>query len=140
MDKKFHNQKGFTLLEVLLSIVLLAIILTSFLGFFTQSAIFNNKNELKLNSSLEAQKIVNGIELNITPNEAEFVLVNSYNNEQILNYLKDNGVLMDDTLFNIVVDFVKKEVDVKGKKTILYQAKIVVSSSGSKSETYTYVR
>jgi prepilin-type N-terminal cleavage/methylation domain-containing protein len=66
MDDNYGNQKGFTLLEVLLSIILLSIILTSFMGFFTQSAMFTKKNEQKLGTSQTAQKVINLIEEHVT--------------------------------------------------------------------------
>jgi prepilin-type N-terminal cleavage/methylation domain-containing protein len=74
LGKKLDNQNGLTLLEVLLSIVLLTIVLTSFAGFFSQSAMFVKKNEDKLSTSQTAQQIVNLIEVNITKSmlQAEF--------------------------------------------------------------------
>lgn len=66
MGKKLDDQKGITLLEVLLSIVLLVIVLTSFAGFFTQSAMFVKKNEDKISTTQTAQQIVNIIELELT--------------------------------------------------------------------------
>lgn len=66
MGKKLDDQRGITLLEVLLSIVLLVIVLTSFAGFFTQSALFVKKNEDKISTTQTAQQIVNLIELKLT--------------------------------------------------------------------------
>ena len=66
MGKKLEGQSGFTLLEVLLSIVLLVIVLTSFAGFFSQSALFVKKNEDKLSTTQTAQQIVNLIEVQLT--------------------------------------------------------------------------
>ncbi len=40
-----NNQDAFTLIEVLVSLVLLAIILTTFFGFFSQSMLFSNQND-----------------------------------------------------------------------------------------------
>jgi prepilin-type N-terminal cleavage/methylation domain-containing protein len=48
MKVYFQSQEGLTLIEVLVSIVMLSIILISFIGVFTQSAQFNNKNRQKL--------------------------------------------------------------------------------------------
>jgi prepilin-type N-terminal cleavage/methylation domain-containing protein len=42
MSKKDRNQRGFTLIESLLSIILLFIITMSFIDFFTQSTLFSN--------------------------------------------------------------------------------------------------
>lgn len=66
MGIKLDDEKGLTLLEVLLSIVLLVIVLTSFASFFTQSAMFVKKNEDKLSTTQAAQQIVNQIEVNLS--------------------------------------------------------------------------
>lgn len=66
MGRKLDDQKGITLLEVLLSIVLLVIVLTSFASFFTQSALFVKKNEDKISTTQTAQQIVNLIEVKLT--------------------------------------------------------------------------
>lgn len=42
---KLNNQNGLTLIEVLLSITILSIVLTSFLSFFTDAFRFNSKND-----------------------------------------------------------------------------------------------
>lgn len=44
----FINRAGFTLIEVLVSLVLVAIILTTFFGFFGQTLLTSDKNEDKL--------------------------------------------------------------------------------------------
>jgi prepilin-type N-terminal cleavage/methylation domain-containing protein len=57
------KQDGFTLLEVLVSVVLLFIVLTSFFSFFSQSLIFSGKNEEDLvafNLARKTLKIVEG--------------------------------------------------------------------------------
>ncbi|WP_423799227.1 PulJ/GspJ family protein [Neobacillus sp. SAB-20_R2A] len=66
MLENFKSQKGLTLVEVLISIVLLSIVLTSLLGFFTQSAMFAKKNEQKLGTLQTAQMVVNMVEENVT--------------------------------------------------------------------------
>ncbi|MCH6266686.1 prepilin-type N-terminal cleavage/methylation domain-containing protein [Neobacillus citreus] len=66
MLENFKSQRGLTLVEVLISIVLLSIFLTSLLGFFTQSAMFTKKSEQKLGTLQTAQMVVNMIEENVT--------------------------------------------------------------------------
>lgn len=56
LNNKILKQDGFTLLEVLVSIVLLFIILTSFFTFFSNSLIFSGKNEEELVSFNLASK------------------------------------------------------------------------------------
>ncbi|MEH7523899.1 prepilin-type N-terminal cleavage/methylation domain-containing protein, partial [Bacillus sp. JJ1503] len=53
------NQKGFTLLELLLSILILTIIFISFMTFFSQSAFFIKKNEEKFSAANTAQMVLN---------------------------------------------------------------------------------
>lgn len=70
------KQDGFTLIEVLISIVILFIVLTSFFAFFSQSLVFSSKNEEQLvafNLANKTLKIVEGkyknnINLNLTLN------------------------------------------------------------------------
>lgn len=59
-----RNEQGLTLLELLLSITLIGIVLFTFMGFFTQNAIFIQNNEKKLSTSETAQKVINHIESN----------------------------------------------------------------------------
>jgi prepilin-type N-terminal cleavage/methylation domain-containing protein len=54
MDRKAES--GFTLLEVLASIVILGIILTTFFSFFSQSLLFSAKNEEDLQAINLARK------------------------------------------------------------------------------------
>jgi prepilin-type N-terminal cleavage/methylation domain-containing protein len=54
MDRKAES--GFTLVEVLASIVILGIILTTFFGFFSQSLLFSSKNEEDLQAINLARK------------------------------------------------------------------------------------
>jgi prepilin-type N-terminal cleavage/methylation domain-containing protein len=48
MKGNYSKQDGFTLIEVIVSIVILSIILTTFFSFFGQSLVFSGKNEEKL--------------------------------------------------------------------------------------------
>lgn len=61
--KKINNQAGFTLIEVLVSIVILSIVLTTFFSFFSQSLIFSGKNEEKLVAYNLASKTLKIVEL-----------------------------------------------------------------------------
>lgn len=46
-DKFFDNDRGFTLLEVLLSVTILSIVIISFLAFFNQAYSYTKQNEDK---------------------------------------------------------------------------------------------
>ncbi|RDU35040.1 hypothetical protein DRW41_19865 [Neobacillus piezotolerans] len=142
--KTLQKQGGFTLLEVLLSIVLLSIILTSFLGFFTQSALFAKKNEYKLDTVQTAQKIVNLIELNVTKQDLMenniidgrgFVL----NGTKTLNQIEVEK-LIDESSGS---DYNVRATVTNNSAENLIMFKIIVqdpAGPGNTSETYTYIR
>lgn len=50
--------KGFTLIEILVALVILSIILLSFMSFFTQSSLFTQKNKEKLTAINLAQEMI----------------------------------------------------------------------------------
>ncbi len=54
---RFWNN-GFTLLEILLTLVILSIILLSFMSFFSQSSLFTQKNNEKLTAINLAQETI----------------------------------------------------------------------------------
>lgn len=58
----FSRQAGFTLMEVLVSLVLVSIILSAFFGFFGQTLLASTKNEDKLVAFNLATKTLNIIE------------------------------------------------------------------------------
>jgi prepilin-type N-terminal cleavage/methylation domain-containing protein len=62
MLKKHLKQDGLTLIEVLVSIVILSIILTTFFSFFSQSMVFSGKNEEKLVAYNLASKTLRVVE------------------------------------------------------------------------------
>ncbi|MBS8265086.1 prepilin-type N-terminal cleavage/methylation domain-containing protein [Mesobacillus boroniphilus] len=137
MVKKSYNQKGMTLIEVLLSIVIISIILTSFAGFFSQSAIFIKKNENKLSTSQTAQKIVNLIEVNVTKNK----LANFSGCTNSECTLDNTGVelLTNKTVGNSFSISAKFEKSVEN--LILVKVSVADNSNpDSFSETFTYIR
>jgi|GEM_PF-3378776 len=56
-----NNQKGFTLVEVLASMVILFIILMTFSGVFSQSALFTQATEESLQATTLVQRVVDEI-------------------------------------------------------------------------------
>jgi prepilin-type N-terminal cleavage/methylation domain-containing protein len=64
MKKHKWKQEGFTLVEVLVSIVILSIVLTTFFSFFGQSLVFSGKNEEKLVAYNLAEKTMRIVESN----------------------------------------------------------------------------
>lgn len=144
MKESFQTEKGFTLLEVLLSIILLFIILTSFIGFFTQSALFNQKNDQKLKTIQITQKINNLIEENLTKQilRGDNIIDASGNviggthtltNADIERYTSqpiDPGYLVTAELRNNTSEnLIQIKINVQNSK-----------ESGSKTETFSFVR
>jgi prepilin-type N-terminal cleavage/methylation domain-containing protein len=137
LGNKLGNQNGLTLLEVLLSIVILAIVLTSFAGFFSQSAMFVKKNEEKLSTSQTTQKIVNLIELNISKSRLQTIsdcadLICTLN-EDDLEALSGQTI---NSTYTISASFTPGEEN-------LIKAKVAIIDSDdpeSSSETFTYIR
>jgi prepilin-type N-terminal cleavage/methylation domain-containing protein len=137
LGNKLGNQNGLTLLEVLLSIVILTIVLTSFAGFFSQSAMFVKKNEEKLSTSQTAQKIVNLIELNISKSRLQTISdctdLKCTLNEDDLEALSGQTI---NSTYTISASFTPAEEN-------LIKAKVAIIDSDdpeSSSETFTYIR
>jgi prepilin-type N-terminal cleavage/methylation domain-containing protein len=137
LGNKLGNQNGLTLLEVLLSIVILAIVLTSFAGFFSQSAMFVKKNEEKLSTSQTTQKIVNLIELNISKSKLQTISncvdLKCTLNEDDLESLSGQTI---NSTYTISASFTPGEEN-------LIKAKVEIIDSDdpeSSSETFTYIR
>jgi prepilin-type N-terminal cleavage/methylation domain-containing protein len=139
MKKNFHSQKGLTLIEVLVSIVLLSIILTSFLGFFTQSALFTKKNEQKLGTMQVAQKYINLVEEKVPITKfASYDLTNEVqlSKEEISNLFIPP--LTINSPYNI-----RAKIIIKPNTENRIQFTIIVedpADSNNKSTTYTYIR
>lgn len=55
---KSNSQSGLTLLEVLASIVIVGLIVTTFFGFFSQSMLFSSKNEEDLQAINTARRVL----------------------------------------------------------------------------------
>ena len=137
MGNKLDNQNGLTLLEVLISIVILAIILTSFAGFFSQSALFVKKNEEKLSTSQTAQQIVNLIEVNISNSRLQTINecadLKCTLNEDALESLSGQTI---NSTYTISAIFMPGEENLtKVKVTIIDN-----DDPESSSETFTYIR
>lgn len=137
MGIKLDDQKGITLLEVLLSIVLLVIVLTSFAGFFTQSAMFVKKNEDKISTTHTAQQIVNLIEVKLTKdvlttsNECPTLPCNLDRDKLsgLLDRSFDNSQKISAELSKGSEELIRVEVSVQD-----------TNNPESNSRTYTYIR
>ncbi|WML25421.1 prepilin-type N-terminal cleavage/methylation domain-containing protein [Neobacillus sp. OS1-33] len=58
MKKLVKNEKGFTLLEILLSLSILSIVILVFFGFFIQSAKFSFQSQNKMSAGQLSQEIL----------------------------------------------------------------------------------
>lgn len=144
MNKKKGNQKGFTLIEVLLSIIILFITLTSFIGFFTQSALFSQKNEQKLGAMQIAQKVISLIEIDITKQILQ--------NDTIIDsngYVKNMTQTLSKTqIENYIHETIDSNFDVTARITNNSSENLILVKLSVKnlknpeniSETYTYIR
>lgn len=59
-----RSSKGFTLIEILVAVVILSIILLTFFGFFSQSALFATKNKQQLTAISLAQEVIANMKSN----------------------------------------------------------------------------
>jgi prepilin-type N-terminal cleavage/methylation domain-containing protein len=141
MNTETENQNGFTLIEILLSIILLSIILTSFFGFLTQSAMFAQKNGQKLNTMQTAELFNNLFETNVS--RQDLINKNIIKGDQTTTITIDKSTidgLVGKTIespFSITAR-VKNDVP-KG----LIQVTTIVQDPKdlyNKSETFTYIR
>lgn len=141
MNNKCKNNKGFTLLEVLLSIVLLFIISTSFIGFFTQSAMFTQKNKEKLNAVQIAQKYINLVEQYVKKNDLNsYDLSKPLDESEIDKILSAHSIHLEKSSFKISAKVTPADKDLSSN---LVQFKIIVQDPdepNNESETYTYLR
>ncbi|WP_404444078.1 type II secretion system GspH family protein [Sutcliffiella horikoshii] len=74
MIQRIHKEKGLTLIEILVSIVILGIILTAMLGFFSQTVKYSSQNENKITSINLAEKVL-----------SQYKASNSYTSEHNIN-------------------------------------------------------
>jgi prepilin-type N-terminal cleavage/methylation domain-containing protein len=145
MCKNDETQQGFTLIEVLLSIILLFIILTSFMGFFTQSALFSKKNEQKLETVQTAQKVINLIEMKLTKE----ILQNDGIIDLTGNVINGSHLLSKNEIENYIDKTISDDYNISAEiknnpsSENLIQFKVSVSDTldpVNHSETYTYIR
>lgn len=129
------NEKGLTLLEVLASIVILTIILTSFYGLFIQSAKFTKINEDELYASNLANQAREYLISNPIKESLDLVtLETTVNNKFIADGYSQFTLKLTDQTNKDVID----EAGIG-----LFRVKIEILDSSSKqplSTTYCYVQ
>lgn len=141
MVENCGKQRGFTLIEILVSIILLFIILTSFIGFFTQSAKFTQKNEQKLSTMQTAEKIIHLVETNISKDDllhegiinSSGTVTNTSPSFDTINKYLSLSISKND---NINIVFSNESTE----NLIQVKATVQDNNTSEQSETYTYIR
>jgi prepilin-type N-terminal cleavage/methylation domain-containing protein len=141
--KYLSNNRGFTLIEILVSVVILSIVLTIFMSIFAQSALYQKNNELKLSVSQTAQKIVTLIDLNVNKKKlTDASILDSNLSGTITNADSRFSTLLEaqiDDPYLITISFNKLLVEdityIKATVTVTANSKIKTEST-----TYTFVK
>lgn len=145
MDILKNNEQGFTLIEILASVVILSIVLITFFGFYFQASLFSTKNDQKYTSHTLSQKVINLTQEKVTKDvlldrgiiDSTFTVINGTFStddetyiENLLNYdAYDNDYTVRLTISNGVDEL------------ILVKVKAVSNlNTVDASETYTYIR
>lgn len=150
--KYFNNERGLTLLEVLLAIVILTIILVSIMNIFPQMGKINKQNEQKLVTVNVMKEVVHKWKNNETVrnflknNESELtenLLENQTANYEHNNYYQFTGI---DKITNYEVEVrIAKKSDLEGENMahrihVIFYDKDLDGNKGSKiTETYGYI-
>jgi prepilin-type N-terminal cleavage/methylation domain-containing protein len=141
-----NNERGFTLIEALASIVILGFVILTFSGFYFQAALFSAKNNQKYDAHYLVQKVVNIAQEKVTKVElidrgiidANHLVINS-------PYVTQSEAIIEDLLHNDIYDgslyTVTFSVATGEDELILLKVEVVSNTYVSEySETYTYVR
>lgn len=118
---KKNNSRGFTLVEVLVSLSILSILILVFFGVINTSIKNNKKNEVDINALSLAQSEVENIRIQI-----------KNNNTSNLKDLENNEIIIDADIENSYT-FKNYEVKISVEKEsdLLYKVKVTVSHKNS---------
>lgn len=138
---RYQGENGLTLVEIVASIAILSIVMMVFATFFTQSAMFSNKNERAIEATNLARAVLE--ELRYTPESIpanvpnETTVYEAFHQE---NELKINAV-NDDGSFKTNVDLRLRLTVSKEEAVNLYKVKVEVIDDSSQviADTYGYV-
>lgn len=123
---KKNNSRGFTLVEVLISLSILSILMLVFFNVINTSIKTNKKNEIDINALNLAQSEVENIRMQIKNNNTSNIK-NLENNEIIIG--TSNGYTSNDYVVEILV---------QQKSDLLYEINVTVkpkNSNFSKKDT-----
>jgi prepilin-type N-terminal cleavage/methylation domain-containing protein len=136
-----HDEKGFTLLEVLISIVLLSVIFLSIMNFFPQMGLINQENENKTKAINTAQAVLVEWEHN---DDVTTKLKNNINSTAIPGYYKsDSNYYYYKTVkdnFNVIIK-IKMDSDLVSApiKTRLIKIQVLNKRNNVVGETFGYI-
>jgi prepilin-type N-terminal cleavage/methylation domain-containing protein len=136
-----HDEKGFTLLEVLISIVLLSVIFLSIMNFFPQMGLINQENENKTKAINTAQAVLVEWEHN---DDVTTKLKNNINSSAIPGYYKsDSNYYYYKTVkdnFNVIIK-IKMDSDLVSApiKTRLIKIQVLNKRNNVVGETFGYI-
>jgi prepilin-type N-terminal cleavage/methylation domain-containing protein len=141
------NENGFTLIEVLVSIVILFIILITFFSFFGQSLKFSGKNEEQLVSYNLASKTLRIIENTYkNTNMVDSITLNNCTSlgypAALKNVLDSNCQYKENQMFYIPEVTITKQTfsEFSNPKVYLISVKIYSADRKLLSETFGYIR
>ncbi|SDM79847.1 hypothetical protein SAMN05518871_102262 [Psychrobacillus sp. OK028] len=150
MFSKIKNTSGFTLVEILASVILLTVVISFFLSIFPQMSNMNNRNGENLDSANVAKEVLVLVKENYSIDNSTLNLEGSILNFTIAENNSNSLIVKGtyDTLSNKKF-FIELEINKTGaisNSTIdnLYQVKIKVKNSHENTNalatTYGYIR
>lgn len=127
---KMKLEHGFTLLELLASIVIIVIVLTSFFSFFSQSAMFSKKNEENLVAMNMAREVLETVNSYSYDKENELGDSKCFPDRAVdelypcLTYSEELTTSSDkiDNLFLVKIEIYKQTQEVEGDDLLLANA------------------
>lgn len=123
-NKRIQNERGLTLLEVLLSIVILTIVLVSVMKFFPQMGMMNKQNEEKLVSVNLMKKVLHDWQ---HKSDVKKLLNGEISADSITQFKeeKDDYYLFEQTKDNFRVEiFIQRNSDLESEPTKAHQINI----------------
>ncbi|MBU8916634.1 prepilin-type N-terminal cleavage/methylation domain-containing protein [Bacillus sp. FJAT-29953] len=153
MKGNFHSQKGLTLVEVLVSIVILSIILMTTMSFFPQMGFINKQNEDKTKAVNTAKEIL--IDWKGSDKVKNFLINKQPESDFLPNTVNENVYYIsydfsDSTYYNFKTTRNNYNVNIKIKKTTakasdassihLIVVQILNTKGKPMSETYGYIK
>lgn len=115
---KKDKSKGFTLVEVLISLSILSILMLVFFSIINTSIKTNKKNEIDINA------------MNIAQSEVENIRVQIKNNTSNIKNLENNDIIIGTSNSYTTNDYVV-EILVQQKSDLLYEISVTVTPDNS---------